>query len=343
MVESPSPWTISIVNGDIDKSIEELVPLEIEISTNMDNIKGKNGARPLVPKIANPSSLPSSSGVPSSSGRNLNMPMESPVSPTAEEMAIIVNRSKKAASYLRLLTHCKYCQGSCQEKECIETFRLMKHVALCGNEAHCLVQGCQTTKRLLQHAAECSARHKASTGTDGPSNACLVCTLAASSELGFPYSPPSVSSKVSPRTSTASMTEQEGNKEDEDDELPIKTHIPSFCYPRSVSPTPAAHDNSPSSAMKRRLSGSLSSDNIVANTVHSASSSSQHAQSNGLNEAIQNVTIAPPPEQPVIKTPRLEENSNTTVFSLNLESNSGVNVSFGGNESDTRRGIPVNP
>jgi len=250
-------------------------------------------------------------------------------------MAIIVNRSKKAASYLRLLTHCRYCQGSCQEKECIDTFRLMKHVALCGNEAHCMVQGCQTTKRLLQHAAECSARTKASSGTDGPSNACLVCTLAASSsELGFPYSPPSVSSsKVSPHTSNTSMTVQE----EEDDELPIKTHIPSFCHPRSVSPTLSSHDDSPSSAMKRRLSGSMSSsDNKDMNTtVHS---------SNGLNEAIQNVTIASPPEQPVVKTPRLEEDTNTTtVFSLNLGGNGGASIAFDSSESDTRRVIHVNP
>ena len=302
----------------------------------MDNVKGKKGVRPPIPKITNPSRLSSSGGASSSSAKNTKVPIE-PASPTVNEMEIIVNRSKKAASYLRLLTHCRFCQGSCQEKECIETFRLMKHVALCDNQTQCLVQGCLTTKRLLQHAAECSARSKS--GTDGQSNACLVCTLAASSELGLPYSSPSSSSHVSPRTSTASMSETErnsNNDDDDDDELPIKTHIPSFFRPRSVSPSPTTIDDSPSTATKRRLSESASSGNIDANA------GAVHALSTALSDAIQNVTITQPVEQPAIKTPRLESTeSSATVFSLSLGSNS-ANTSFDGSESDTRR-ICVNP
>ena len=305
-------------------SIEELTVLKIEVVGIMDNIHGTKGARPPIPKISTPL-LPLSGGVP-------------PASPTVNEMEIIVNRSKKAASYLRLLNHCRFCQGSCQEKECIDTFRLMKHVALCDSQSHCLVQGCQTTKKLLQHVAECSARSKAP-GMDGQNNACLVCTLAASSELCFSYSSPPSSSKVSPRTSMSLMNDIGRNNNDDvddgDDELPIKTHIPSFCRPRSVSPTLDV-DDSPTTTTKRRLSESMSSSDSNFDTSM-AHTTSQHPLSTALSDAIHTVTNAPQIlEQPVIKSPRLESSNTTTVFSLG---NSG----YDGSESDTRRGVRVNP
>ena len=299
----------------------------------MDNGKGKKSVRPPIPKIVNPSQLPTSEGAPSSSSRNNNMPAASPASPTASELELIVNRSKKAASYLRLLTHCRYCQGSCQEKECVETFRLMKHVALCGNQTQCMIQGCQTTKRLLQHAAECSARSKSL--PEGQKNACLVCTLAASSELCLPFSTsPSVSSNVTPRTSMSSnRDESDRNNHDGDDEWPIKTHIPSFCQPRSVSPTPLSLDESPSTALKRRLSESLNSgNNIDASAVQS---SSQHAQSATVNEVTHTMISTALIEQPVIKSPRLgSAEGDATVFSLSLGRNS---------VSTSSDGLCVNP
>jgi hypothetical protein len=89
-----------------------------------------------------------------------------------------LNRSKKAASYLRLLNHCRLCKGSCGQSTCRQTFRLLQHAEDCNPNGNysCEIKGCCTTKKLLAHVAECNAK----ISVEGDRKAlCLVCTLAS--------------------------------------------------------------------------------------------------------------------------------------------------------------------
>lgn len=89
-----------------------------------------------------------------------------------------LTRSKKAASYLRLLNHSKACKGACGLSSCRQTFRLLQHVADCNPNGNycCEIKGCCTTKKLLAHVVECNAK----VSVEGDRKAlCLVCTLAS--------------------------------------------------------------------------------------------------------------------------------------------------------------------
>ena len=89
-----------------------------------------------------------------------------------------LTRSKKAASYLRLLNHSKACKGACGLSSCRQTFRLLQHVADCNPNGNysCEIKGCCTTKKLLAHVVECNAK----ISVEGDRKAlCLVCTLAS--------------------------------------------------------------------------------------------------------------------------------------------------------------------
>ena len=86
-------------------------------------------------------------------------------------------KSKKAASYLRLLNHSRSCKDSCGQSTCRHTYRLLQHTDECkpnGNYC-CEIKGCCTTKRLLAHVSDCTAR----TLTQSGRALCLVCTLAS--------------------------------------------------------------------------------------------------------------------------------------------------------------------
>ena len=89
-----------------------------------------------------------------------------------------LSRSKKAASYLRLLNHCRVCKGGCGQSTCRQTFRLLQHAEDCNPNGNysCEIKGCCTTKKLLAHVAECNAK----ISVEGDRKAlCLVCTLAS--------------------------------------------------------------------------------------------------------------------------------------------------------------------
>lgn len=89
-----------------------------------------------------------------------------------------LSRSKKAASYLRLLNHCRVCKGSCGQSTCRQTYRLLQHAEDCNPNGNycCEIKGCCTTKKLLAHVAECNAK----ISVEGDRKAlCLVCTLAS--------------------------------------------------------------------------------------------------------------------------------------------------------------------
>ena len=87
-------------------------------------------------------------------------------------------RSKKAATYLRLLNHSRSCKGYCRQSTCRHTYRLLQHTDDChpnGNYS-CEIKGCCTTKKLLAHVSDCTAKALAQ-GKGRP--LCLVCTLAS--------------------------------------------------------------------------------------------------------------------------------------------------------------------
>jgi TAZ zinc finger len=89
-----------------------------------------------------------------------------------------LTRSKKAASYLRILNHSKSCKGSCGQSTCRQTYRLLQHAEDCNPNGNylCEIKGCCTTKKLLAHVFECNAK----VSIEGERKAlCLVCTLAS--------------------------------------------------------------------------------------------------------------------------------------------------------------------
>jgi TAZ zinc finger len=89
-----------------------------------------------------------------------------------------LTRSKKAASYLRILNHSKSCKGSCGQSTCRQTYRLLQHAEDCNPNGNylCEIKGCCTTKKLLAHVVECNAK----VSIEGDRKAlCLVCTLAS--------------------------------------------------------------------------------------------------------------------------------------------------------------------
>lgn len=89
-----------------------------------------------------------------------------------------LTRSKKAASYLRILNHSKSCKGSCGQSTCRQTYRLLQHAEDCNPNGNylCEIKGCCTTKKLLAHVVECNAK----VSVEGDRKAlCLVCTLAS--------------------------------------------------------------------------------------------------------------------------------------------------------------------
>ena len=87
-------------------------------------------------------------------------------------------RSKKAASYLRLLNHSRTCKGSCGKSTCRHTYRLLLHTDECNPNGNyrCEIKGCCTTKKLLAHVSECNAR---ALKQGDKRKLCLVCTLAS--------------------------------------------------------------------------------------------------------------------------------------------------------------------
>lgn len=89
-----------------------------------------------------------------------------------------LTRSKKAASYLRILNHSKSCKGACGQSICRQTYRLLQHAEDCNPNGNylCEIKGCCTTKKLLAHVVECNAK----VSIEGDRKAlCLVCTLAS--------------------------------------------------------------------------------------------------------------------------------------------------------------------
>jgi hypothetical protein len=93
------------------------------------------------------------------------------VEPSFEVQSYIM-RSKKAANYLRLMTHSQLCKGSCKEAICRQTCQILYHSRFCGID-DCQFKGCETTKKLLQHVTDCKGKRN-----------CLICSLAASNAAG---------------------------------------------------------------------------------------------------------------------------------------------------------------
>jgi len=101
-----------------------------------------------------------------------------------------MNRSKKAAGYLRQILHSQKCGGMCQNPSCIQTSRVFNHVIHCDT-TFCSTQGCETTKKLLTHFQHCRAGQalraggpsSSSSNSNGhlPPTTCLICSIACSS------------------------------------------------------------------------------------------------------------------------------------------------------------------
>jgi hypothetical protein len=90
-----------------------------------------------------------------------------------------IQKTRKAAGYLKQLFHTEGCQGVCMSTMCIRVATLLKHVHAC-ERLDCIQPGCNTTKSLLKHARECKAKNIMNPIKDGPF--CLMCTIAGSSE-----------------------------------------------------------------------------------------------------------------------------------------------------------------
>lgn len=96
-----------------------------------------------------------------------------------------IQKTRKAASYLKQLFHTQLCQGVCMATTCIRVASLLKHVNNCDN-MECIQPGCNTTKSLLKHAKDCKAKNVMNPIKDGPF--CLMCTIAGS-DHGIPKTP----------------------------------------------------------------------------------------------------------------------------------------------------------
>ena len=97
-----------------------------------------------------------------------------------------IQKTRKAASYLKQLFHTQLCQGVCMATTCIRVASLLRHVNQC-EQMECIQPGCNTTKSLLKHAKDCKAKNVMNPMKDGPF--CLMCTIAGSSENGAPKTP----------------------------------------------------------------------------------------------------------------------------------------------------------
>lgn len=97
-----------------------------------------------------------------------------------------IQKTRKAAGFLKQLFHTQSCHGICMATTCIRVATLLKHVQGCEN-MECIHPGCNTTKSLLKHARECKAKNIMNPIKDGPF--CLMCTIAGTSENGVPKSP----------------------------------------------------------------------------------------------------------------------------------------------------------
>lgn len=70
-----------------------------------------------------------------------------------------VKKTKKTATYLKLLLHSKKCGGQCKMPNCVYTSRILKHIINCtALEQNCGIPGCHTTKKLLKHYDDCGGK-----------------------------------------------------------------------------------------------------------------------------------------------------------------------------------------
>ncbi len=90
-----------------------------------------------------------------------------------------IQKTRKAAGYLKQIFHTQDCQGSCMAVTCTRIATLLVHVNGCQT-MQCINPGCNTTKALLKHARECNAKNIMNPIKDGPF--CLMCTIAGSSD-----------------------------------------------------------------------------------------------------------------------------------------------------------------
>ena len=186
----------------------------------------------------------------------------------------IIDRSKKAANYLRLLTHARSCRGACGNVQCRNTFGLLRHTIVCAHTivtCCCPVKGCHTTKRLLAHVVECSRESRLSAHP----KSCIICTMAAEppdtsrsvgSDTGMDVDEPE---PKTPRGRDQSSSSDEEEDEEEEDEslrytrattLPIKTHVPSFHSPAVASSSSSSEQFVVPSIPKRLRSPGLEID-----------------------------------------------------------------------------------
>lgn len=92
-----------------------------------------------------------------------------------------VGKCREAAEYLRLLQHCKRCDGNCNNTiGCRSTKSLLSHVDECMED--CDRQGCKQTKKILLHYRNCRLTRQQSFLTGSPVKFCIICSLAVREE-----------------------------------------------------------------------------------------------------------------------------------------------------------------
>ena len=172
----------------------------------------------------------------------------------SQDIHEIIDRSKKAANSLRLLTHARSCRGGCGNVQCRNTYGLLRHTIICALPiitCCCPVKGCHTTKRLLAHVVECSRESRMSPHP----KSCIICTMAAepvpaagssSSAMGVDES----ESQTPPTHDQSSGSDEEGSGHEplsyaQATTLPIKTHVPSFLSPASSSSSSSSSSSDP--------------------------------------------------------------------------------------------------
>lgn len=101
-----------------------------------------------------------------------------------DDMKDFVSKCREAAEYMRLLQHCKTCDGCCNPG-CKLGKELLAHVEIC--EGLCSRPGCEQTKKILRHRVSCRLNRQQAFLTGTPAKFCLICSLAVRDE-GVPGS-----------------------------------------------------------------------------------------------------------------------------------------------------------
>jgi hypothetical protein len=98
-----------------------------------------------------------------------------------EDLKGFVGKCREAAEYLRLIQHCRNCNGTCSHVTvCNSTKELLLHLPVC--QEPCSKRGCKQTKKILEHYQSCKASRQQAFLTGSPHKFCLICSLAVRDE-----------------------------------------------------------------------------------------------------------------------------------------------------------------